>query len=231
MAVLHAGLKALQPFGADSNLSDAFNKTESSLGAVRSHCWLLRQLFDRTFTELSERARLLEHWLTSADRAVAEDTATAVECNAVNRTRQIHPARRHAGRRQWGLGHPHLAPLLPLCLAVCCAFASCMEFDEFRDAHAIFFPQGASYILCFGVIPVLSVPVWMVLGTPAAASFAATLALYYGSYEWMHLSYHAPPDSLLGRMPGVAYLRRHHQIHHNQALMVSIRGREGRARL
>lgn len=33
------------------------------------------------------------------------------------------------------------------------------------------------------------------------------------------LSYHSPPDSWLGSLPGVAYLRAHHQIHHSQTLM------------
>jgi len=94
-----------------------------------------------------------------------------------------------------------------------------MEYDSLRDAHAIFFPEGAPKVLMLGVLPVLSIVPTLLGGIATGATFACTLAMYYLSYEVMHLSYHAHPDSFLGSLPGVAALRRHHQIHHQQALM------------
>jgi sterol desaturase/sphingolipid hydroxylase (fatty acid hydroxylase superfamily) len=35
----------------------------------------------------------------------------------------------------------------------------------------------------------------------------------------LHLCYHAPENSWLGKLPGLAYLREHHRVHHSQALM------------
>ena len=40
-------------------------------------------------------------------------------------------------------------------------------------------------------------------------------------YEWLHFGYHVPADSPIGRLPLVAALRRHHQTHHDPALMAS----------
>lgn len=94
-----------------------------------------------------------------------------------------------------------------------------MEYDSFTDAHAILFPERAPLFLIGLVLPVLSLLPALILGLQAGASFACMLACYYLSYEWLHLAYHAPPHSWLGSLPGVAVLRRHHQVHHSQALM------------
>ena len=37
----------------------------------------------------------------------------------------------------------------------------------------------------------------------------------------LHLIYHTPPDSFLGRLPLVHVLRTHHRVHHHQPLMRS----------
>ncbi len=47
----------------------------------------------------------------------------------------------------------------------------------------------------------------------------ATAVAYVLSYEWLHLSYHLPPDSLVGGLRLVRALRRHHATHHAPALM------------
>ncbi len=47
--------------------------------------------------------------------------------------------------------------------------------------------------------------------------FAAQVGFYL-VYEWLHLSYHQPVDSRVGRFPLVKVLRRHHQLHHDPAL-------------
>jgi hypothetical protein len=47
--------------------------------------------------------------------------------------------------------------------------------------------------------------------------FLATAMGYTVLYEWLHLSYHLPPDGVIGRV--VAPLRRHHATHHAPELM------------
>jgi len=38
-------------------------------------------------------------------------------------------------------------------------------------------------------------------------------------YEWLHLSYHLPPESWIGRRALIRILKRHHAIHHEPRLM------------
>ncbi len=52
-----------------------------------------------------------------------------------------------------------------------------------------------------------------------AALFVATSMGYVLSYEWLHLAYHLPPDSFVGRR--VTRLRKHHATHHDPSLMQS----------
>jgi hypothetical protein len=53
----------------------------------------------------------------------------------------------------------------------------------------------------------------------AAALFVAADALYVLVYEWLHLAYHLPADGAIGRLRGIARLRRHHATHHDPSLM------------
>jgi len=39
------------------------------------------------------------------------------------------------------------------------------------------------------------------------------------SYEWLHLSYHLPPESRVGRLRPIRALCRHHALHHDPRLM------------
>ena len=58
------------------------------------------------------------------------------------------------------------------------------------------------------------------LGAPnVAAVFLATSAFYVVSYELLHLAYHLPDDSFIGRRTLIRVLRRHHAIHHAPELM------------
>ena len=47
----------------------------------------------------------------------------------------------------------------------------------------------------------------------------ATAHAYLLTYEWLHLAYHAPSSSFVGRLGFVARLRRHHARHHRPSLM------------
>ena len=51
------------------------------------------------------------------------------------------------------------------------------------------------------------------------ALWVATMVGYVLAYEWLHLSYHLPAESAVGRLALVRVLRRHHALHHTPELM------------
>lgn len=52
-----------------------------------------------------------------------------------------------------------------------------------------------------------------------ALLFMATAMGYIVAYEWLHLAYHAPSQSRIGRNGLIRALRHHHAIHHAPELM------------
>jgi hypothetical protein len=77
----------------------------------------------------------------------------------------------------------------------------------------------------YGIVAILAMvfPIGLVLAwlgqTNVGALFFATTMGYVLSYEWLHLAYHLPTDSLIGRLPLLGVLRRHHATHHDPTLM------------
>ena len=61
-------------------------------------------------------------------------------------------------------------------------------------------------------------PVW-VLNIIVALLFIATSLMFFLMYEWLHLAYHIPEGTRLGRNPLIAKLRSLHQRHHDPRLM------------
>lgn len=49
--------------------------------------------------------------------------------------------------------------------------------------------------------------------------FLVTAGLFMVSYELLHLAYHAPKDSFIGRRKSIAFLRAHHAKHHDPRFM------------
>ena len=94
-----------------------------------------------------------------------------------------------------------------------------MASDTPRDWHVVLF-HPASYL---AFIAFLGGPaglvIWAILGASAAWAFLAVALIYFLTYEWMHLIYHLPETSPLGRVPGMARLREHHLRHHDMRLM------------
>jgi sterol desaturase/sphingolipid hydroxylase (fatty acid hydroxylase superfamily) len=52
-----------------------------------------------------------------------------------------------------------------------------------------------------------------------AALWLASAVTYVLAYEWLHLAWHLPPESSIGRLGFVRAMRRHHQLHHAPHLM------------
>jgi len=60
---------------------------------------------------------------------------------------------------------------------------------------------------------------WYFLSPNVALLWVACSMGYTVLYEWLHLAYHLPADSRIGRSRIIAVLRRHHAMHHTPELM------------
>lgn len=87
--------------------------------------------------------------------------------------------------------------------------------SEFR---LVLLPAFAIVAVFFGLAPVAAA-IWFSGHHNLAAVFTVVTMGYVVSYEWLHLSYHLPPDSFIGRLPLLKMLRRHHALHHDPRLM------------
>ncbi len=93
-----------------------------------------------------------------------------------------------------------------------------MAITDWRELRNVMLPA-------FGVIAILSLQlpllgVALLVGLRnVALLFMATSMAYVLLYEWLHLSYHLPVDSLIGRRTVIRWLARHHALHHDPKLM------------
>ncbi len=76
----------------------------------------------------------------------------------------------------------------------------------------------------FGIVTIaaLTAPITLALWFTErnlACLFVITTMGYVLSYEWLHLAYHLPPESFIGRLGIIRALRRHHATHHHPPLM------------
>jgi len=94
-----------------------------------------------------------------------------------------------------------------------------MAFEGSRDFKAVLFPP----VMILFFIGGFGAPMWVLLYLLASANVAwlavATAVAYYLNYEWLHFAYHCEPSSRIGRLPGLAVLRRLHLHHHDPRLM------------
>jgi sterol desaturase/sphingolipid hydroxylase (fatty acid hydroxylase superfamily) len=96
--------------------------------------------------------------------------------------------------------------------------ADAMPFESLRDFHAVLFPPVL--LLFFGAIACgLGALVALVAPAGVAALFVATALGYYLLYEVLHVLYHVPAHWRVGRLPGVRWLARLHQLHHEPQRM------------
>ena len=89
-----------------------------------------------------------------------------------------------------------------------------MAIRSTREFYLVLIPAYGIIAAGVGALPIPAA-LWLGLGlrNPALLFMATTMA-YVVAYEWMHLSYHAPADSFVGRMRIIQRLRRHHAMHH-----------------
>jgi hypothetical protein len=93
-----------------------------------------------------------------------------------------------------------------------------MAMHDVRELKLVLLPA-------YGILAILLVtsPITVALAWAGQRNLAAIWLVcnvfYVLSYEWLHLAYHLPPESWLGRTRALAILRRHHQLHHATHLM------------
>jgi hypothetical protein len=93
-----------------------------------------------------------------------------------------------------------------------------MELRSARELRFILLPAYGLLSILLASSPVALVLLW--IGQPnLAALWVACAVFYILTYEWLHLAYHLPETSAIGRLPIVQRLRRHHQRHHAPHLM------------
>jgi hypothetical protein len=78
---------------------------------------------------------------------------------------------------------------------------------------------GFVIVAILGLLMPLGLLVGQLVSRSCALLFVATSLMFFLMYEWLHLAYHIPADTRLGRNPLIAKLRSLHQRHHDPALM------------
>lgn len=94
-----------------------------------------------------------------------------------------------------------------------------MFMQEDNNVWQTLFSVRIVFFMFYIIMPTLSLLLELIFPTNTGYYFLAFGASYYLQYEWLHLIYHSPPGTILGDLPFIDILRKHHQVHHNQTLM------------
>jgi hypothetical protein len=93
-----------------------------------------------------------------------------------------------------------------------------MALRSARELKLILLPAYGILAILAVTSPITFFLVW--IGQPnLAALWVASAVFYLLAYEWLHLAYHLPAESRVGRTRLVRTLRRHHELHHATHLM------------
>jgi hypothetical protein len=95
-----------------------------------------------------------------------------------------------------------------------------MSYEGSPDVKMVLFPPSVFFFFFGGIGLPLGALAWLLFGANVAWLFLATAFSYYLTYEWLHFTYHLSEDTWLGGWRVIAGLRRHHQLHHDPALMM-----------
>ncbi len=93
-----------------------------------------------------------------------------------------------------------------------------MAITDWRELRNVLLPSFGVLAILSLQLPLLAVALSFGLRN-VALLFLATSMGYVLAYEWLHLAYHLPADSFVGRRTTVRWLRRHHALHHDHKLM------------
>jgi sterol desaturase/sphingolipid hydroxylase (fatty acid hydroxylase superfamily) len=95
------------------------------------------------------------------------------------------------------------------------------SYDSSPDFKAVLFPPILLvFFIGFFAVPVGAI-LYFLISPNVCFLFVLTAVLYFLNYELLHFAYHMDPQSVIGRLPLVGKLRRHHLRHHRRSLMTS----------
>jgi hypothetical protein len=87
-----------------------------------------------------------------------------------------------------------------------------------RELWLILMPAYA-IVIAFAMTSILAIAVAALFGRNAALLMVATSMVFFLSYEWLHMAYHLPIESWIGRRSVIRTLRELHRRHHDPRLM------------
>ncbi len=93
-----------------------------------------------------------------------------------------------------------------------------MAMRSTREFRLVLIPSYGIIAIFVTTFPV-PLALWLAGLPNFALIYVATSMAYVVSYEWLHLSYHLPADSRIGRLGLIRVLRRHHARHNTPELM------------
>ena len=93
-----------------------------------------------------------------------------------------------------------------------------MAIRDVREFRLVLIPAAGVLGIVLAAAPVAVGLAWL-WSAAAGWLFLLTASLFMVSYEVLHLCYHAPEGSFIGRIRLVAALRAHHARHHDPRLM------------
>ena len=94
-----------------------------------------------------------------------------------------------------------------------------MEAESAADFDMVLFSPQSLFFFLIGTGLPIALAFFFCVSWNAGWIFVALAVDYYVLYEYCHLAYHLPEKSWVGRLPGMAALRRHHTFHHDRELM------------
>lgn len=93
-----------------------------------------------------------------------------------------------------------------------------MALRDVRELRLVLIPAAGVLGIVLAASPVAIGIAWL-WSSAAGWLFLLTSSLFMVSYEVLHLCYHAPADSFIGRRKIICVLRSHHARHHDPSLM------------
>ena len=93
-----------------------------------------------------------------------------------------------------------------------------MAIRDIREFRMVLIPAYGVMLIGLSILPV-AIAIGKLITPNVGALYMATAMAYAVGYEWLHLSYHLDPNSLVGRNPIIRWLRRQHTVHHDPKLM------------
>jgi len=90
--------------------------------------------------------------------------------------------------------------------------------DELKDLHIMLFPWWSGFALSATML-LASLALTPLIGSNVAHLIMFMSTGYLLLYEAVHTISHLPDDNVLTRLPVLSFLREHHRLHHEPALM------------